>query len=287
MLTARRGCPSCGWSGGCSSARASTPSSSTARRSCSWPAAGTAWWGGSAPSSTARFNDYQQNAWGMFGFLELENDPEAMAALLEAAYGWLREHGRDRAVGPMDFTLHDECGVLIEGYDRAPMVRQPWHPPYYRELCEGAGLEKAVDLFMWELHISGKENVLPVIWELAEKLEPEHGITAAPDAPADAAPRPRRVRRDLQRGLVAQLGLRALLEGGPRRLRPGAPHRLRSRLVHDRRDRRGRGRGRGDHDPGHQPGAEADERAACCRSAGCITCGGGGSSTAAAWASSA
>ena len=25
-------------------------------------------------------------------------------------------------------------------------------------------------------HISGKENVLPVIWELADKLEPEHGI---------------------------------------------------------------------------------------------------------------
>ncbi len=122
------------------------------------------------------FNDYQQNAWGMFGFLELENDPEVMAALLEAAYGWLREHGRDRAVGPMDFTLLDECGILIEGYERAPMVRQPWHPPYYRELCEGAGLEKAVDLFMWELHISGRDNVLPVIWELADKLEPEHGI---------------------------------------------------------------------------------------------------------------
>ena len=50
----------------------------------------------------------------------------------------------------MDFTLLDECGILIEGYERAPMVRQPWHPPYYRELCEGAGLEKAVDLFMWE-----------------------------------------------------------------------------------------------------------------------------------------
>ena len=29
---------------------------------------------------------------------------------------------------------------------------------------------------MWELHISGRDNVLPVIWELADKLEPEHGI---------------------------------------------------------------------------------------------------------------
>jgi len=123
------------------------------------------------------FNDYQQNAWGMFGFLELENDPEVMEALLEAACAWLRSKGRDRAVGPMDFTMNDECGILIEGYERAPLVRQPWHPPYYRELCEGAGLEKAVDLYMWELHISGKDRVLPVIWELAEKVESEHGIT--------------------------------------------------------------------------------------------------------------
>jgi GNAT superfamily N-acetyltransferase len=70
------------------------------------------------------------------------------------------------------------------------MVRQPWHPPYYRELCERAGLEKAVDLFMWELHIQGREKVLPVIWELAAELEPEHGITIRPM-------RRRTLRRDL------------------------------------------------------------------------------------------
>ncbi len=122
------------------------------------------------------FNDYQQNRWGMFGFLELENDPEVLHALVQAAEAWLREHGRDRIVGPMDFTQNDEIGILVEGFERPPMIRQPWHPPYYAELLEGEGLAKEVDLFMWELHISGKENVLPVIWELAEKVEPEHGI---------------------------------------------------------------------------------------------------------------
>ena len=29
---------------------------------------------------------------------------------------------------------------------------------------------------MWELHISGQDKVLPMIWELAEKVESEHGI---------------------------------------------------------------------------------------------------------------
>jgi GNAT superfamily N-acetyltransferase len=79
-------------------------------------------------------------------------------------------------VGPMDFTMNDESGVLIEGFEREPMIRQAWHPPYYQRLCEQAGLEKSVDTFMWSLHISGRENVMPIIWEMAEKLEPKHGI---------------------------------------------------------------------------------------------------------------
>ena len=36
------------------------------------------------------FNAYHGNAWGMFGFLEVEDDPEVLAALLDTAAGWLR-----------------------------------------------------------------------------------------------------------------------------------------------------------------------------------------------------
>jgi GNAT superfamily N-acetyltransferase len=122
------------------------------------------------------FNAYQGNDWGMFGFLELEDDAAALAALLDTAADWLRERGRDRMVGPMDFTMNDEVGVLIEGFDREPFVKQPWHPPYYQRLCEQAGLDKAIDLWMWELYIEGRDNVVPAIVEMADKLEPEHGI---------------------------------------------------------------------------------------------------------------
>ena len=122
------------------------------------------------------FNDFHGSRWGMFGFLEVEEDGDALAALLEAAAAWLRERDCERMVGPMDFTMNDESGVLIEGFGREPMIKQPWHPPYYRELCEGAGLSKAVDTLMWELHISDRERMLPVIFELAEQARSKHGI---------------------------------------------------------------------------------------------------------------
>jgi hypothetical protein len=122
------------------------------------------------------FNAYHGNRWGMFGFLEMTDDPEVLPALLAAAEAWLRSHGRDRMVGPMDFTMNDESGVLIEGFEREPMIKQPWHPPYYAARCEEAGLEKAIDLLMWELHISDRSKILPVIFKLAEEVGPRHGI---------------------------------------------------------------------------------------------------------------
>ena len=123
------------------------------------------------------FNAFHDNAWGMFGFLELEEDPEVLRALLDAAAEWLRARGRDRMVGPMDFTMNDESGVLVDGFDREPMLRQPWHPPYYKRLCEEAGLEKVMDLLIWELRISDREKILPIIRKLADELGPKHGIT--------------------------------------------------------------------------------------------------------------
>jgi GNAT superfamily N-acetyltransferase len=123
------------------------------------------------------FNAFHGNRWGMFGFLELEEDPEVLPALLDAAAAWLTARGRDRMIGPMDFTMNDESGVMIEGFERQPMIRQPWHPPYYAELCEAAGLAKAQDLFMYELEISDRERMLPIIFKLAAQVEPRHGIT--------------------------------------------------------------------------------------------------------------
>jgi GNAT superfamily N-acetyltransferase len=123
------------------------------------------------------FNEFQGNKWGLFGWFECEDDAEAAHALLDAAEGWLRERGRDRMVGPMDFTTNDECGLLIEGHEHPPIILCPWHPPYYQRLFEqDLNLLKAMDLYMWSLNVEGREKVHPAIWEVAGKVESEHGI---------------------------------------------------------------------------------------------------------------
>jgi GNAT superfamily N-acetyltransferase len=116
---------------------------------------------------------------GMFGFFESEHDPDVVRTLVDAAAGWLRERGRERMLGPMDFTTNDECGVLVEGYDLDPLVLEPWHPPYYRELLEGLGMAKAMDLWMWRLmlgELKRGDRLHDLIHQAAEAAANEHGV---------------------------------------------------------------------------------------------------------------
>ena len=127
------------------------------------------------------FNEFQGNDWGLFGFFECEDDPEVgRRPCSTRPSGWLRDRGRDRMVGPMDFTTNDECGLLVEGHERKPLILEGWHHPYYRELLEGWGLRKAMDLYMWELRldkVEDKGGFHPLIHAAAKKVTGEHGVT--------------------------------------------------------------------------------------------------------------
>jgi GNAT superfamily N-acetyltransferase len=81
-------------------------------------------------------------------------------------------------VGPMDFTTNDDCGLLVEGHEHPPIILCPWHPPpYYQRIFEQEpGMAKAMDLYMWKLYVEDREKVHPAIWEVADRLESEHGI---------------------------------------------------------------------------------------------------------------
>jgi GNAT superfamily N-acetyltransferase len=123
------------------------------------------------------FNEFHQSRWGMFGFLEFEDDIEVVRALLDTAARWLRARGCDRMVGPMNFQINDEAGVMIEGFEREPLIREPWNPPYYSARCDEAGLSKAMDLFGWDLSINDRDRMNPVLPKIAERARTKYGIT--------------------------------------------------------------------------------------------------------------
>ena len=126
-----------------------------------------------------RWDEFQGGSDAMFGFFETAEDPEVAAALLGAACEWARGKGRQRILGPMDFTTNDEIGILIDGYDRRPMILEPWHPPHYRELIEAEGFAKAMDVQMWELQfgdLKQGERFDPSIHAAAEKALHDEGI---------------------------------------------------------------------------------------------------------------
>jgi GNAT superfamily N-acetyltransferase len=126
-----------------------------------------------------RWDEFQGGSDAMFGFFESADDPQVAGALLGAAVEWARSHGRARIVGPMDFTTNDEVGILIEGYERRPMILEPWHPPHYKESIEAHGFGKAMDVLMWELELGSLkegERFDPSIHAAAEKALRDEGI---------------------------------------------------------------------------------------------------------------
>ena len=93
-----------------------------------------AWDGGRVVGRITAHIDHAYNAFhhsrtGMFGFVEFEDDQAIVDALLAAAERWLRARSCELMLGPMDFTLNDEGGILIKGFELEPMVRHPWQPP--------------------------------------------------------------------------------------------------------------------------------------------------------------
>ncbi len=90
--------------------------------------------------------------WGMF---ETVDDPAVAAALMDAAEEWLRNQGMIRAQGPISISIWDEPGLLVDGFDRPPVVMMGHHRPCYEGLILGQGYLGEKDLHSWSLRVSG------------------------------------------------------------------------------------------------------------------------------------
>jgi GNAT superfamily N-acetyltransferase len=117
-------------------------------------------------------NDYHKDKVGFFGFFECVNDPDVARALLDHAGVFLRERGFTSVRGPMNFSVNEEAGMLIEGFDTPPAIMMTHNPPYYNDLMEACGYVKAKDLLAYEMFEGDlTERVVRIGQKLEDRLK--------------------------------------------------------------------------------------------------------------------
>ena len=94
---------------------------------------------------------------GGCGFFECINSQEAANMLFDAARDWLRSKGMEAMDGPVNFgQRRDWWGLLVEGYEFQPLYKNPYNPPYYKDLFENYGFRNYFNQhsFIWRVNNS-------------------------------------------------------------------------------------------------------------------------------------
>ena len=127
----------------------------------------------SAHSNTQHNKEHHENI-GFFGFFECINDQAVANALFDAALQWNRDKGFTSMRGPMNFSVNEECGLLVDGFDTPPMVMMRHDLKYYQKLYETWGLTKTMDLYAY---YSYRTEMPERVGKIAQALEKRTGVT--------------------------------------------------------------------------------------------------------------
>jgi hypothetical protein len=119
-------------------------------------------------------SEHRENI-GFFGFFECVNDQEVANALFARAKEWLKGRGVNALRGPATPSVNDEYGLLVDGFDRPPVVLMPYNPPYYPALIENAGFRKVKDMYAY--FVRDKEVLAGKMSRLAESMKAREGLT--------------------------------------------------------------------------------------------------------------
>src|SRR5262249_35044757 len=129
----------------------------------------------------AAIDDHTHNAThhdnlAAFGFFEADSDVAARA-LFTVAEDWARKKGRTVIRGPLNPSLNDSAGLLIDGFEDAPFLLMPYNPPDYANYVEHAGYTKVKDLYAWIYELA---LFNPKVAELAERVKKRYQINIRP-----------------------------------------------------------------------------------------------------------
>jgi len=91
---------------------------------------------------------------GFFGFFECIDNQKVANALFDVAADWLKARGMDTIRGPENPSQNDECGLLMDSFDKPAVILMTYNPEYYIRLIENYGFTKAKDLWAYLLDMN-------------------------------------------------------------------------------------------------------------------------------------
>ena len=111
--------------------------------------------------------NYSKNT-GIMGMFETVDDENVSRLLFDKARSWCEEKGFGKLIGPMNLSINHECGLMVEGFDRTPMLGIPYNPRYYEKHLQGWGFRKSKDLVSFRLDLI---KIPEYLQNAAHKLE--------------------------------------------------------------------------------------------------------------------
>ena len=125
-------------------------------------------------------NAFHEEKAGFFGLFEVIEDYAVADGLLTTARDWVKAKGMDVIRGPMNMSINDECGLLVDGFDSSPVVMMTYNPRYYVNLIERFGFVKAKDLYAYivstDIFNSKIENIPSKFLRVAEIAQKRAGV---------------------------------------------------------------------------------------------------------------
>jgi len=105
-------------------------------------------------------NAHSKSNDGFFGFFDCVAEAPIGMALLGAAESWLRSRNVDKMIGPAQWSVNEECGLLIDGFDTPPVVMMPHGHAAYKEMIEAQGFAKATDMLAFQAELRDEVDVV-------------------------------------------------------------------------------------------------------------------------------
>ncbi len=146
---------------------------------------------------------------GFFGFFEAVDDQAVASCLFDAAAEWLRGRGLRTLRGPMNPSINDEVGILVDGFSTPSVLMMPHNPPGYPRLLEAAGFCKAKDVLAFQnTHTTLPERLIAAT-DLARR---RYGVVCRPLRMKHFAEEVGRVKQLFNAGWQKNWGYRPLTE---------------------------------------------------------------------------